>query len=158
MASAVKNTNSYSPTYDFVSQNSLTTTNPWAGIEGENAVKLKGVDTNQARHSVAFTWAIASAGAQVTFTPSTGATTATDYQKFTLIDESGNEAVATGFQASAATAARNVNTSGLNKNDDWTVIFSTSNNSGATKVDFSFKIGKTAIRANSSAAISYTLS
>lgn len=155
MASAVKNTNNYSPANDYVSQTPLYPTNPWANQEGENAIKLQGIKTNQARHAVAFTWAVASAGAQVTFTPSTGATTATDYQKFTIVDQSGNEAFATGFQASAATTARAVNTTALNKNDDWKVYFSTSNGGGATKVDFTFEISTGAIRGNASATVSY---
>lgn len=156
MASAVPNTNSYSPSNDYISQNTLYRTNPWANDASENAIELYGIDTNQARHNVAFTWASVSGGAHILFTPTTGATTATDYQKWTVVDQSGNESYAVGFAAGNPTAARQVNTSALDKDDDWKVYFSTSNNDGATKVDFSFTIGTGAIRANSSATISYT--
>lgn len=155
MASAVQNTNSYSDTNDYVSQNTLYRTNPWAGDDGLNSIHLMGIDTNQARHNVAFSWAVVSGGAHVLFTPTTGATTATDYQKWTVVDESGHESYAVGFASGNPTAARQVNTSALDKDNDWKVYFSTSNNDGATKVDFSFTIDSGAIRANSSAAIAY---
>lgn len=156
MASAVENTNSYSPANDYVSQNTLYRTNPWAGDDGLNSIQLMGIETNQARHNVAFSWAVVSGGAHVLFTPTTGATTATDYQKWTVVDESGNESYAVGFASENPTAARQVNTSALDKDNDWKVLFSTSNNDGATKVDFSFTISEGAIRGNSSALISYT--
>ena len=157
MASAVQNTNSYVDGTSYVTQMSLARTNPFANDGQENAIELFGVDTNQPRHNVAFTWAVTSAGDLITFTPSTGATTATDYQKFTIRDESGNEAWATGFQSSAATAARAVNTAALNPNDDWAVTFSTSNTDGATKVQFTFSIDEAAIYGNASGTQSYTL-
>lgn len=158
MASAVQNANSWNPSANYIDANSLTRTNPYANNGEDQAVELFGVDTFQARHSVSHTWAVTSAGARVTFTPSTGATTATDYLKFTVMDESGNEAYATGFQSSAATTALVVNTSALNKNDDWKVIFSTSNSDGATKVQFSYHIDEAAIYGNSSGTEAYTLS
>lgn len=152
---ATANVNSFSQTYTYVGRNSLTETNPYA--EEVNAVQLYGIDTLHDRHSVAFTWAVSTAGDQIAFTPSTGATTATDYIKFRVQDKSGNEAYSTGFQSSAATAALNVDTSGLDPNDDWTVLFQTSNSSGATRVKFQFDIASAAIYANASAAVSYSL-
>lgn len=156
MASAVQNTNGYSEANDYVSQNTLYRTNPWAGDNGINSIHLMGIDTNQARHNVAFTWASVSGGAHILFTPTTGATTATNYQKWTVVDESGHESYAVGFASGNPTAARQVNTSALDKDNDWKVYFSTSNNNGATKTEFSFTIGSAAIRANSSATVSYT--
>ncbi len=158
MASAVQNANDWQPSANYITANSLSRTNPYANNGEDQAVELFGVDTFQARHSISHTWAVASAGVQITFTPSTGATTATDYLKFTVVDESGNEAYATGFQSSAATTALVVNTSALNKNDDWKVIFSTSNTDGATKVQFSYHIDEAAIYGNSSGTEAYTLS
>lgn len=149
------NINSFDQDNTYIGQNSVARTNPYAD-EG-NALQLYGIDTFTDRHSVAFTWAITTAGDQIAFTPSTGATTATDYIKFRVQDQSGNEAYSTGFQSSAATAALNVNTSGLNPADDWSVLFQTSNNSGATKVSFQFTIASAAIYGNSSAAVSYSL-
>lgn len=156
MASAVQNTNSYSSSNDYISQQPLYRTNPWANSDGNNAIKLYGIETNQARHNVAFTWAVVSGGAYMLFSPTTGATAATDYQKWTVVDESGNESYAVGFVASTATTPRQVNTSALNRDNDWKVYFSTSNSSGATKVDFSYEIDSAAVRGSSSAAISYT--
>jgi hypothetical protein len=153
---ATANVNSFDQDYTYVGRKNLAETNPYAAEA--NALQLYGIDTMTDRHSVAFSWAITTAGDQIAFTPSTGATTATDYLKFRVTDESGNEAFSTGFQSSAATAVRNVNTAGLNPNDDWTVLFQTSNSSGATKVKFSFKIGSAAIYGNSSGTVAYTLS
>lgn len=149
------NINSFDQDYTYVGRNSLTETNPYASEA--NALQLYGVDTMTDRHSVAFTWRVTTAGDQIAFTPSTGATTATDYLKFRVQDQSGNEAYSTGFQSSAATNALNVNTSGLNPNDDWTVLFQTSNTDGATKVAFQFTIASAAIYGNSSATVSYSL-
>lgn len=153
---ATANVNGWDQDNTYIGKNNLAETNPYANEP--NAVQLYGVDTLHDRHSVAFTWAISTGGDQISFTPSTGATTATDYVKFYVKDKSGNEAYSTGFQSSAATNALNVNTSGLNPNDDWTVLFQTSNNSGATKVKFEFTIGTAAIYGNSSDSVAYTLS
>lgn len=153
---ATANVNGWDQDNTYIGKNNLAETNPYANEP--NAVQLYGVDTLHDRHSVAFTWAISTGGDQISFTPSTGATTATDYVKFYVKDKSGNEAYSTGFQSSAATNALNVNTSGLNPNDDWTVLFQTSNNSGATKVKFEFTIGTAAIYGNNSASVAYTLS
>jgi len=156
MASAVINTNGYSPDNDYISQNTLYRTNPWANDASEDAVELYGVDTNQARHNVVFTWRSVSGGAHILFGQTTGAGSTTDYQKWTVVDQSGHESYAVGYVSSTATTPRQVNTSALDKNDDWKVYFSTSNNGGATKVDFSFTIGSGAVLASSSATISYT--
>lgn len=153
---ATANVNGWDQHNTYIGKNNLAETNPYANEP--NAVQLYGVDTLHDRHSIAFTWAISTGGDQIRFTPSTGATTATDYIKFYVKDKSGNEAYSTGFQSSAATTALNVNTSGLNPNDNWTVLFQTSNNSGATKVKFEFTIGTAAIYGNSSASVAYTLS
>lgn len=156
MASAVQNASGYSSSNSYITQTPLYRTNPWANSDGVNGVQLYGIDTNQARHNVAFTWAVVSGGAHILFSPTTGATAATVYQKWTVVDESGNESYAVGFVASTATTPRQVNTSALNRDNEWKVYFSTSNSSGATKVDFSFEIDSAAIRGSSSAAISYT--
>jgi hypothetical protein len=152
------NINGALPTNTWPGQNNLTRTNPYA--EESNAEYLLGFQTNQARHSIAFNWQVSGAGTQVRFTPSTGATTATNIINFTVTDESGNEANATGFQSSAATTVLVVNTSALNRADVWKVTYFTSNGTGTseTKVGFDFEIPSAAIFANSSAAVSYTLS
>ena len=67
-----------------------------------------------------------------------------------------DEAYSTGFQSSAATAALAVTTSALDPRKDWTVVFSTSNNSGASKVQFQFSIDESQIIGNSSATVSYS--
>ena len=153
---ATANVNGFDQDNTYIGKNSLAETNPYA--HEPNAVQLYGIDTLHDRHSVAFTWAITTGGDQIRFTPSTGATTATDYIKFYVKDKSGNEAYSTGFQSSAATNPLNVNTSGLNPDDNWTVLFQTSNNSGATKVKFEFSIGTAAIYGNATNTVSYTLS
>lgn len=149
------NENGFLQSNDYVGKNSLTQTNPYANEA--NAVKLYGIDTMTPRHSIAFSYAITSAGDQVAFTPSTGSSSATDYLKFRIQDESGNEAYSTTYQSSAPTSAININTSALNPADDWTVLFQTSNGSGATKVKFQFKFGTGQITGNGTGTVSYTL-
>lgn len=153
------NINGWSSSATYVNRKSLSRTNPYANDDSLNVLKLYGVATNQARHSVAFTWQVASAGNQITFTPSTGATTATDYIKFSIYDESGNVASTTtpAFQSSAATTPLAINTAALRKINDWNVVFNTSNNSGATKVNFNFHIDESQLASNSSGTVSYTL-
>mgnify|MGYP001283577828 CR=1 FL=1 len=146
--------NSYHPSATYVGVNSLVRTNQWA--EDENAVKLYGIETLTTRHSVGFTWAVTTAGDQVAFTPTTNPTSAADYYKFRLNDESGNEAYGN-FVSSAPTNAINVNTSSLNPEDDWRVEFATSSGSGASVTRFSFDIVSAAIYANSSGSVSYTI-
>lgn len=154
---ATANVNSFSQGASYVTAESLARTNPYAA-DGSDAqgVELYGIDVYGTRHSVAFTWAVSSAGKRITFTPSTGATTATDYIKFYVTDGDGNEAYSTGFQSSAATTALAVTTSALDPRKDWTVIFETSNNSGASKVQFQFSLDESQIIGNSSASVAYS--
>lgn len=140
--------NSYTSSGNYIDTNSVTRSNP--GANDSNAVKLYGAERIRGSHNISYTWAITSGGDQVAFTPATGATTATDFIKFRVIDKSGNEAYSTGFQSSAATAALNVDTSGLDPDDLWTVYYNTANNSGATRVEYVQTIGTGAIYANSS--------
>lgn len=149
------NANGYTQGASYIAQNSLSRTNPYA--ETENAERLYGMEVLHPRHSVAFTWRVTSAGDGIIFTPSTGATTATDYLRFAVYDKEGGEAHTTAFQSSAATTALNVSTSSLETKDGWFVIFETSNTDGATKVSFQFEIGAAEIVGNSSAAVAYTL-
>jgi hypothetical protein len=149
------NANGYTQGNSYVTQAGLTRTNPYA--ETENAERLYGMSVLQARHSIAFTWRVTSAGDGLILTPSTGATTATDYLRFAVYDREGGEARTTAFQSSAATTALNVNTASLQTKMGWFVIFETSNNSGATQVSFQFEIGEAEIVTNSSAAVAYTL-
>jgi len=154
---ATANSNSYVQGASYVTQESLTRTNPYAADGSDaQAMELYGMSVYGERHSIAFTWAVSSAGKQVTFTPSTGATTATDYIKFYVTDGQGNEAYSTTFQSSAATAALAVTTSALDPREEWTVTYQTSNNDGASKVEFLFRIGEGQISANSSATVSYS--
>lgn len=154
---ATANVNSFSQGASYVAQESLSRTNPYAADGSDaQAIELYGVSTYGDRHSVAFTWAVTTAGARITFTPSTGATTATDYIKFYVTDGQGNEAYSTGFQSSAATTALPVTTSGLDKRNDWTIVFQTSNNDGASKVEFQFTIDEAQIIGNSSGTVSYS--
>lgn len=151
------NTNSFVQGASYVTQESLSRTNPYAADTSDaQAMELYGVSTFGDRHSVAFSWAVSSAGKRVTFTPSTGATTATDYIKFYVTDGMGNEAYSTGFQSSAATTALAVTTSALDPREEWTVTYQTSNGGGASKVEFLFRIGEAQIIGNSSATVSYS--
>jgi len=149
------NANGYTQGNSYVTQASLSRTNPYA--ETENAERLYGMSTMHPRHSVAFTWCVTSAGDGIIFTPSTGATTATDYLRFAVYDKEGGEEHTTAFQSSAATTALNVNTASLQTKMGWFVIFETANNSGATQVSFMFDIGAAEIITNASAPVAYTL-
>jgi hypothetical protein len=149
------NANGYTQGNSYVTQAGLARTNPYA--ESENAERLYGLSTMHPRHSVAFTWRVTSAGDAIIFTPSTGATTATDYLRFAVYDKEGGEARTTAFQSSAATTALTVNTSSLQTKMGWFVIFETANNSGASTVSFQFEIGEAKIVTNSSAPVAYTL-
>lgn len=154
---ATANANSFSQGASYVTQESLSRTNPFA-FDGNDAqaMELYGIDTYGTRHAVSFTWAASSAGKRVTFTPATGATTATDFIKFYVTDGRGNEAYSTGFQSSAATTALAVTTSALDAREDWTVVFATSNGGGASKVQFQFTISESQLQANSSGTVSYS--
>jgi len=149
------NINGYTQGNSYVTQASLTRTNPYA--ETENAERLYGMGVMHPRHSVAFTWRVTSAGDAIIFTPSTGATTATDYLRFAIYDKEGGEARTTSFQSSAATTALTVNTSSLQTKMGWFVIFETANNSDASKVSFQFEIGEAKIVTNSSATVAFSL-
>lgn len=140
--------NSYTSSANYIDANSVKRSNPWP--DGANAAQLYGVERVVDAHDISFTWAITSGGDQIAFTPATGASTASDYIKFRVVDQSGNEAYSSGFQSSAATAALNVNTSSLDPDDSWTVYYNASNSSGATKTRYNFHIGTGAIYANSS--------
>lgn len=140
--------NSYTSSANNIDANSTKRSNP--GANSANAAQLYGVERIRDAHDISYTWAITSGGDQIAFTPATGATTATDYIKFRVLDQHGNEAYSSGFQSSAATAALNVNTSSLDPDDMWTVYYNTSNNSGASRVEHVQKIGTGAIYANSS--------
>lgn len=142
--------NSYTGSATHITANSVKRSTPGANDTGANALRLYGVERTRDAHDVSYTWAIASAGDQITFTPATGATTATDYIKFRVLDQHGNEAYSSGFQSSAATTALAVNTSSLDPDDSWTVIYTTSNSDGASRVEYTQIIGTGAIYANSS--------
>jgi hypothetical protein len=139
----------------YTAATSANRTNPYARPENEEKLYAMAVQTP--RHSVAFTWRVTSAGAGAIFTPSTGATTATDYLRFTVYDKEGGEARTTTFQSSAATTALNVSTANLQTKKGWFVLFETANNSRTTKVNFQFEIGEALIVTNSSATVAYTL-
>jgi len=146
--------NSYTSTATHITVNSVKRSNPGANEGGTNAVQLYGVERIRDAHDISYTWAVTSGGDQVAFTPATGATTATDYIKFRVVDQHGNEAYSSGFQSSAATNALNVNTSSLDPDDMWTVYYKTSNDSGASRVEYVQKIGSGAIYANASGTVS----
>lgn len=150
------NENGFLQSNTYTGKNSLTETNPYANEA--NALQLYGIDTMTDRHSIAFSYAITTGGDQIRFSPTTGSSTATDYLKFRIQDESGNEAYSTTYQSSAPTANIDINTAALNPADDWTVLFQTSNNSGRTKVKFQFKFGTGQITGNGTGTVSYTLS
>ena len=147
-----QNVNSFDNDYTYVGRNSLNRTNPYANVDGLNAEKLYGVDTYEDRIPVSFTWLIASGGDRFTVTPIYGVTTASDYLKFNLIDESGNEAYGS-FVSSAPSAAFNISTTALNHANDWKAFFATAK-SGA-KTEFSYKIESAAQLTNTTATITY---
>ena len=147
-----QNVNSFDNDYTYVGRNSLNRTNPYANVDGLNAEKLYGVDTYEDRIPVSFTWHIASGGDRFTVTPIYGVTSASDYLKFNLIDESGNEAYGS-FVSSSPSAAFNISTTALNHANDWKVFFATAK-SGA-KTEFSYKIESAAQLTNTTATITY---
>jgi hypothetical protein len=147
-----QNVNGYLGSNTYVGQNSLNRTNPYANVDGLNAEQLYGVDTYEDRIPVSFTWHIASAGDRTTVTPIYGTTTASDYLKFNLIDESGNEAYGT-WISSAPSAAFNITTTALNTANDWKAFFATSK--AGAKTEFSFKIESAAVLTDTTATITY---
>ena len=147
-----QNVNSFDNDYTYVGRNSLNRTNPYANVDGLNAEKLYGVDTYEDRIPVSFTWHIASGGDRFTVTPIYGVTSASDYLKFNLIDESGNEAYGS-FVSSAPSAAFNISTTALNHANDWKAFFATAK--AGAKTEFSFKIESAAQLTNTTATITY---
>ena len=147
-----QNVNSFDNDYTYVGRNSLNRTNPYANVDGLNAEKLYGVDTFEDRIPVSFTWHIASGGDRFTVTPIYGVTSASDYLKFNLIDESGNEAYGS-FVSSSPSAAFNISTTALNHANDWKAFFATAK--AGAKTEFSFKIESAAVLTNTTATITY---
>ena len=147
-----QNVNSFDNDYTYVGRNSLNRTNPYANVDGLNAEKLYGVDTFEDRIPVSFTWHIASGGDRFTVTPIYGVTSASDYLKFNLIDESGNEAYGS-FVSSSPSAAFNISTTALNHANDWKAFFATAK--AGAKTEFSYKIESAAQLTNATATITY---
>jgi hypothetical protein len=149
---ATANVNSFSNSYTYVGQNNLNRTNPFANVDGLNAEQLYGIDTYEDRIPVSFSWHIASAGDRTTVTPIYGVTSASDYLKFNLIDESGNEAYGR-WISSAPSAAFDITTTALNTANDWKAFFATAK--AGAKTEFSFKIESAAVLTNTTATITY---
>lgn len=147
-----QNVNGYLGSNTYIGQNSLNRTNPYANVDGLNAEQLYGVDTYEDRIPVSFTWHIASGGDRFTVTPIYGVTSASDYLKFNLIDESGNEAYGR-WISSAPSAAFNITTTGLNHANDWKVFFATAK--AGAKTEFSYNIESAAVLTNTTATITY---
>ena len=147
-----QNVNSFDQDNTYVGQNSLNRTNPYANVDGINAEKLYGVDTFETRIPMSVTYAIASAGDRTTITPIYGVTSASDYLKFTIYDESGNSASSV-WVSSAPSAAMDVTTTALNSSNDWKVLFATSK--AGSKTEFSFMIDEAAVLTNTTATITY---
>lgn len=148
--------NSWTSSANYIDANSKTRTNPYANDGGSNnAVELYGIETYGTRFQVGFSWAVTSGGDQLAFTPTSGSSATTDYFKFRVTDMNGNEAYGAASTASPTNAV-NVDTSGLDPDDTWEVIFSASQTQGTDRVQFAFKIGTGAIYGNSSASVGYT--
>jgi hypothetical protein len=147
-----QNVNGYLGSNTYVGQNSLNRTNPYANVDGLNAEQLYGVDTFEDRIPVSFSWHIASAGDRTTVTPIYGTTSASDYLKFNLIDESGNEAYGR-WISTAPSAAFDITTTALNTANDWKAFFATSK--AGAKTEFSFKIESAAVLTDTTATITY---
>ena len=149
---ATANVNSFSNSNTYVGQNNLNRTNPFANVDGLNAEQLYGIDTYEDRIPVSFSWHIASAGDRTTITPIYGVTSASDYLKFNLIDESGNEAYGR-WISSAPSAAFDITTTALNTANDWKAFFATAK--AGAKTEFSFKIESAAVLTDTTAMITY---
>lgn len=147
-----QNVNNFDNDNTYVGQNSLHRTNPYANVNGLNAEKLYGVDTYEDRIPVSFTWLIASAGARLTVDPIYGVTTASDYLKFTVIDESGNEAYGR-WISSAPSAPFDITTTALNTSNDWKAFFATAKD--GAKTEFSYPIDDAQVLTNTTATITY---
>jgi hypothetical protein len=149
---ATANVNSFSNSNTYVGQNNLNRTNPFANVDGLNAEQLYGIDTYEDRIPVSFSWHIASAGDRTTVTPIYGVTSVSDYLKFNLIDESGNEAYGR-WISSAPSAAFDITTTALNTANDWKAFFATAK--AGAKTEFSFKIESAAVLTDTTATITY---
>lgn len=147
-----QNENGYLSTNTYVGKYSLNRTNPYANTDGINAEQLYGVETYENRIPVSFSYHIASAGDRFTATPIYGVTSASDYLKFTIYDQSGNSAN-TVWVSSAPSAAIDVTTTALNSSNDWKVLFATSK--AGSKTEFSFMIDEAAVLTNTTATITY---
>jgi hypothetical protein len=147
------NVNGFLDSNTYVGQKSLNRTNPFANAQGINAEQLYGIDTFENRIPVSFTYGTSTAGNRLNFAPLTGVTSASDFYKVNVIDESGNEAQSN-WQSSAPTAILNINTSALVKGNDWKVLFATATTAGL-KTEFSFVIEDSLVMTNTSATISY---
>ena len=150
---ATANVNGFSDSNTYVGQKNLKRTNPYANAQGINAEQLYGIDTFETRIPVSFTYGTSSAGVRLNFAPLTGVTSASDFYKVNVIDESGNEAYSN-WQSSAPTAILQINTSSLVKGNDWKVLFATATPAGL-KTEFSFVIEDSLVMTNTSATISY---
>jgi len=149
---ATANINGFDQDNTYVGKYGLNRTNPYANVDGLNAEQLYGVDTYEDRIPVSFSWLIASGGDRTTVEPIYGVTSASDYWKFTVQDESGNEAYAQ-WVSSAPSAAINITTSALNPVNDWKVYFATAK--AGEKTAFSFMISDAQVAANTTASITY---
>ena len=149
---ATANVNGFSDSNTYVGQNSLNRTNPYANAQGINAEQLYGIDTFENRIPVSFTYGTSTAGNRLSVAPLTGVTSASDFYKVTVVDESGNEAYAN-WQSSAPTAILQITTTALNKGNDWKVLFATA--AAGAKTEFSFVIEDSLVLTNTSATISY---
>jgi hypothetical protein len=147
------NVNGFLDSNTYVGQKSLNRTNPFANAQGINAEQLYGIDTFEDRIPVSFTYGTSTAGNRLNFAPLTGVTSASDFYKVNVIDESGNEAQSN-WQSSAPTAILQINTSSLVKGNDWKVLFATATPAGL-KTEFSFVIEDSLVMTNTSATISY---
>ena len=121
---ATANVNGFSDSNTYVGQKNLNRTNPYANAQGINAEQLYGIDTFEDRIPVSFTYGTSTAGNRLSVAPLTGVTSASDFYKVTVMDESGNEAYAN-WQSSAPTAILQITTTALNKGNDWKVLFAT---------------------------------
>jgi hypothetical protein len=147
------NVNGFLDSNTYVGQKSLNRTNPFANAQGLNAEQLYGINTFEDRIPVSFTYGTSTAGNRLNFAPLTGVTSASDFYKVNVMDESGNEAYSN-WQSSAPTAILNINTSALIKGNDWKVLFATATTAGL-KTEFSFVIEDSLVMTNTSATISY---
>jgi hypothetical protein len=150
---ATANVNGFLDSNTYVGQKSLNRTNPYANTDGINAEQLYGIDTFETRIPVSFTYGTSTAGNRLSVAPLTGVSSASDFYKVTVMDESGNEAYAN-WQSSAPTAILQITTTALNKGNDWKVLFATA--AAGAKTEFAFTIEDSLVLTNTSATITYS--